>query len=157
MQAGACGVKRHSDTVLEQGNLNIVQGAAFFKMLDPVAFPQLLDDGFLRDGLTRRHARKLRLDGRSVDDKFSFGRNPFLPGDGLDLLKQVFKFQGFKFRHFDLHTVCRPQPQVRARHRAFITHKGNLAVFRAKNFIAERLDLAFRDGFQPKGRCRDNF
>ena len=57
----------------------------------------------------------------------------------------------------DLHTVCRPQPQVRARHRAFITHKGNLAVFRAKNFIAERLDLAFRDGFQPKGRCRDNF
>ena len=38
-------------------------------MLDAVAFLQLLDDRFFGNGLTRRHTRKLGLDGRTIDDE----------------------------------------------------------------------------------------
>ena len=54
-----------------------------------MALHQPLDDGLFDDALTGRHAGELAVQGRALDREGRIRREQFLPGDGVDPVKEI--------------------------------------------------------------------
>ena len=129
MEALTGRINADGDLIFHDRELNLMDGAGFFKPVQAVPGFQPLHHGFFDDLLTVRHRHQLGVETITFDGESGILRQIGLPGQSLYIFKEGFKAPGFKTADLDENALPYAQGDIGFGNGGFIAGEIDAPVF----------------------------